>query len=262
MSTYIPPIDHPDAIYRLYIRRYDPDRDDIPHWDEFRVPWVPAMTVIQALEWLWDQGKYVAFRANCREFTCGSCAMLINGKQQLACDTLLEDNACLEPLRRYPVLKDLVVDTSTIRSKWQDLELWPHAKVRLPLQNVSRKSLEGWHRSYARCIECYACLDACPTSDSDTSAFAGPMWMLQIARAKAHPLDDHDRLGQVVAQGIGHCVSCYECADVCPVNLSPVSEIQTLRREVIVDGVKRWVRRLGLSPTPAVRPLQSSSKDK
>jgi len=205
------------------------------------------MTVIEALEWLSDQGIYVAFRANCREFTCGSCAMRINGKPGLACDTPLVDNVRLEPLDRYSVKRDLVVETSAVREKWKGLRLWPHERSPEPLRHVPRSSLEGWHRSYARCIECYACLDGCPSSRSDTSPYAGPMWMLQIARARAHPRDGFARLEQAVGEGVGRCVTCYECADVCPVDLSPVFEIQHLRRSILVSRTGEWASKLGLS---------------
>jgi succinate dehydrogenase/fumarate reductase iron-sulfur protein len=247
MSSYIPPIENPEAIYRLHVYRTDLDQDQPSRWETFEIPWVVTMTVVEALEWLWDQGKYVAFRANCREFTCGSCAMLINGKPALACDTPLSDDTRLEPLNRYPVKRDLVVDTSAVRKKWQELELWPKNRSPEPISHVSPAVIEGWHRSYSRCIECYSCLAACPASSSDADAFAGPMWMLQIARARAHPRDGDNRLRQAVDQGVGGCVTCFECAHVCPVGLSPALEIQGLRRAIVVDRVKSWAARIRLT---------------
>ena len=238
MTTYLPPIDNPDAIYRLHVKRWDPDRDADGRWQTFTVPWVRTMTVVEALEWLWDQGEYVAFRANCREFTCGSCAMLVNGKPQLACDTPLQNDMRVEPLTRFPVLKDLVVASGDSKETWKALQLWPSNPELGPIANASSQAQEGWHRSFARCIECYCCLDACPASDSDASPFIGPMWMLQIARAGAHPLDTLDRAGQASRHGMALCVNCYECQDVCPVNLSPVDEIQRLRRQEVLGSVK------------------------
>jgi succinate dehydrogenase/fumarate reductase iron-sulfur protein len=251
MSSYIPPIENPEAVYRLHIYRTDRDGDRPPvsRWETFEIPWVVTMTVVEALEWLWDQGAYVAFRANCREFTCGSCAMLIDGKPGLACDTPFADGMRLEPLNRYPVKRDLVVDTTPVRAKWQELEIWPKNRSPDPIVSVPRETIEGWHRSFSRCIECYSCLEACPASPADHAMFAGPMWMLQIARARAHPRDGDDRLRQAVEQGIGSCVSCYECAEVCPVQISPASEIQRLRSAIAVDRVKAWAARLGLRPS-------------
>lgn len=243
MSAYNPPIHNPEAIHTVLIRRFDPERDPEPRWERFQIPWAVTMTVVQALEWLWDQGTYVAFRANCREFTCGSCAMLIDGKPGLACDTPLADGMRLEPLSRYGVKKDLVVDSSPVRAKWRELELWPHRRGNGRLRDVPGSTFEAWHRTFARCIECYSCLEACPASASDQARFAGPMWMLQIARAGTHPLDGQDRLVQAAAQGIGRCVSCYECADVCPVKISPIAEIQRVRRQLLVKPLKQWLSR-------------------
>lgn len=243
MTGYVPPIDNPAAIYTVHIKRFDPECDAEPHWESYQVPWVVTMTVVQALEWLWDQGHYIAFRANCREFTCGSCAMLINGKPALACDTPLRDGMRLEPLTRYPLVKDLVVDQTAVREKWQELELWPHVRDGKPIERVPKESYEGWHRSFARCIECYACLDACPVSDTEESEFDGPMWMLQIARAGAHPKDGIDRLEQAARHGIGACTTCYECQDVCPVNLSPIGEIQRLRTGLLKQRLGRLLGR-------------------
>ncbi len=239
MTAYLPPIDNPEAIYTVHVKRFDPEHDVRPHWESYQVPWVVTMTVVQALEWLWDQGNYIAFRANCREFTCGSCAILINGRPGLACDTPLKDDVRLEPLTRYPVVKDLVVDQSAVRDKWRELDLWPHIRDDQPIERVSQETFEGWHRSFARCIECYSCLDACPTSDTEESEFDGPMWLLQIARAAAHPKDRVDRLSQAAESGMAMCVTCYECEDVCPVEISPIGEIQRLRTGLLKQRIGR-----------------------
>ena len=101
MTCYIPSIDQPDDIYTIRIKRYDPEKEDGPRWVSYQVKFVKTMTVMEALEYLWDQGEYISFRANCREFTCGSCAMLINGKPRLACDTLLENNMAQRVLEDF-----------------------------------------------------------------------------------------------------------------------------------------------------------------
>lgn len=238
MTAYIPPIDNPEAIFTVNVLRYDPEHDREPHWESFRIPWVKTMTAMEALEYLWDQGEYIAFRANCREFTCGSCAMLMNGKPGVACDTPLVDGMRIEPLSRYRVLKDLVVDTNPVKNKWRELELWPQNRD-LENYTVTMKQIDSYRHVYARCIECYSCLDACPASDTEESEFAGPMWMLQIARSGAHPMNGINRPEQASQQGIWNCVNCYECEDVCPVELSPVTEIQKLRGQAVRGRLRR-----------------------
>jgi succinate dehydrogenase/fumarate reductase iron-sulfur protein len=201
------------------------------------------MTVMEALEYLWDQGEYIAFRANCREFTCGSCAMRINGKPSLACDTLLENHMTLEPLSRFAVLKDLVVDTASVKRKLKRLKYWPVPGREKRDFKIAESVLEDFRSVFSRCIECYCCLEACPASASEVSAFDGPMYLLHLARAGNHPLDTMDRIQQASERGIWSCVSCFECADVCPVGLNPGVEITKLRREAIKMKLSRFFRR-------------------
>ncbi len=242
MTCYIPKIEKPEAIYTIRIKRFDPSSDQGPHWASYEIPFVSTMTVIEALEYLWDQGEYIAFRANCREFTCGSCAMLINGQPRLACDTLLKDNMTLEPLSRYAVVKDLVVQNDVVQKRLQALEYWPVVSDEPIGFRVSPETQEEFGAIFARCIECYCCLEACLASRSEESGFDGPMYLLHIARAKAHPLDELDRLDQASRRGMWSCVSCFECAAVCPVNLSPGEIIAALRREVISRQCRRLLR--------------------
>ena len=154
MTAYILDIDKPEAIYTIRIRRFNPDTDRQSHWETYEVPFVKTMTVIEALEYLWDQGEYIAFRANCREFTCGSCAMLINGKPMLACSTLLKDNMALEPLTRYPLVRDLVVDIGAVTEKLKQLQYWPVNDDQNGEFTVSRKVSQDFAAIYSRCIEC------------------------------------------------------------------------------------------------------------
>ena len=238
MTCYLLPIEKPDAIYSLHILRYNPESDDGPHWETYKVPFVPTMTVVEALENLWDQGEYIAFRTNCREFTCGSCAMRINGKPQLACDTLLEDNMRLEPLSRYRVVRDLIVDNDVVQEKLKELKYWPNTDKRDRTLQVSSKVMNDFSQIYSRCIECGCCLEACPASFSESSKFVGPMYTLLLGRAANHPLDDVDRVEQASECGIWACVSCFECAAVCPMNLEPIKEVTKFRRKAIAHSLK------------------------
>jgi succinate dehydrogenase/fumarate reductase iron-sulfur protein len=196
------------------------------------------MTVVEALEYLWDQGEYIAFRTNCREFTCGSCAMRINGKPQLACDTLLKDNMTLEPLSRYAVLRDLVVDNDVVLEKLKEIKYWPNTNDRDRALKVSPKVMGDFGQIYSRCIECGCCLEACPASFSEDSKYIGPMYALLLGRAANHPLDEADRVKQASNYGIWACVNCFECADVCPMNLEPVKEVIKFRQKGIVHSLK------------------------
>ncbi|UCF92507.1 MAG: succinate dehydrogenase/fumarate reductase iron-sulfur subunit [Desulfobacterales bacterium] len=239
MTCYLLPIENPEARYTLHVLRFNPETDEKPYWRSYQVPFVSTMTVIEALEYLWDQGEYIAFRTNCREFTCGSCAMLINGKPQLACDTILQDDMRLEPLSRYGVLRDLVVDTEAIKKKLKDVKYWPVSANREKNFTVPPQVIDAYGQIYSRCIECACCLEACPASFNEASRFDGPMYALLLARAANHPLDAMNRIQQASERGIWACVSCFECADVCPLDLSPAKEVAKFRRKAITQSLKR-----------------------
>ena len=240
MTAYILSIDQPEDIYTIRIKRSNPEQGDKPYWATYKIPFVKTMTVIEALEYLWDQGEYIAYRGNCREFTCGSCAMLINGKSMLACNTLLENNMTLEPLSRYPVNRDLVVDTNRVKDKIKDLKYWPVTDNADREFRVAKEVIEDFGKIYSRCIECYCCLEECPASPSEESKFDGPMHVFQIARAGRHPLDTMNRVTQASQRGIWACVSCFECANVCPVDLSPGVEIAKLRKQAVVSHILKF----------------------
>jgi len=169
--------------------------------------------------------------------------MLINGKPHLACDTILKDGMRLEPLSRYPVIRDLVVDRSEISHKLRDLKFWPVTEDRNREYTVSKKTLKDYGQIYSRCIECSCCLEACPASFNEAAKYAGPMYMLLLGRVAQHPLDSMDRVKQASESGMGACVSCFECADACPMNLNPAKEVAKLRRKAVIDGLFKPFRR-------------------
>jgi succinate dehydrogenase / fumarate reductase iron-sulfur subunit len=100
----------------LKISRFDPGRDTSPYFQEFKLDLGPDKTVLDSLFLAWEQDTTLSFRRSCRSAICGSCAVAINGRPSLACQTLigkaLENGGPLiiEPLPHFRQLKDLVVD--------------------------------------------------------------------------------------------------------------------------------------------------------
>ena len=99
---------------QLRIRRYNPEADAKPHWEEYRVAAEPNDRVLDLLHQVkWYQDGTLTFRRSCAHGVCGSDAMLINGRNRLACETLVKDagtKISVEPLRGLPVIKDLLLD--------------------------------------------------------------------------------------------------------------------------------------------------------
>jgi succinate dehydrogenase / fumarate reductase iron-sulfur subunit len=157
--------------------RYDPAKDGGKYYQTYKVPLRRGMTVLQGLLYIKERlDPTLAIRFSCRMATCGSCGMMINGLPRLACYTLIEDlkkhTVVVEPLRNYPVIRDLVADFSEFFEK--------HRWVKPYLIRIDTYTQEKSNTSYlqsdeeleryiqfAYCIKCGLCYAACPVVASD-----------------------------------------------------------------------------------------------
>ncbi|MGC8481890.1 MAG: 2Fe-2S iron-sulfur cluster-binding protein, partial [Acidimicrobiales bacterium] len=109
----------------LRIKRYNPETDTRPHWQEFELRMKPSDTVLNALhEIKWTQDGTLTFRRSCAHGVCGSDAMVINGENKLGCINLISDvgtDLTIEPIRGLPVIKDLVVDMEPFFAQYRSV---------------------------------------------------------------------------------------------------------------------------------------------
>jgi len=162
----------------LRISRYNPEHDDSSQFMEFNVKYEKWTTVLEAIL---DVKKHfdhsVAVRYSCRQATCGSCGMMINGKPKLACFTKiseLDSNVItVEPMNNFPVIRDLAVKFERLFDTHQkikpylirdDSEIESDEKEFLQ----SPEELENYIQ-FANCIKCGLCNSACPTMATDSS---------------------------------------------------------------------------------------------
>src|SRR5437773_11173164 len=123
---------------KLEVARYSPERDAAPRFETFQVPLRKEWVVLDALNYIKDRlDGSLTFRWSCRMGICGSCGMMVNGEPKLTCATFLADYAPapvrVEPLSHFPVLRDLVVDTSDFLVKLAKSKPWIIRKVDKPL---------------------------------------------------------------------------------------------------------------------------------
>ena len=174
-----------------------------------------------------QQAGDMALRWNCKAGKCGSCGMEVNGKPQLACMTrmntyLEQDVITVQPLKTFPVIKDLVCDVS-----WnydQNLKIKPFKPGRTDSDGRYRKSQEAVDRvqEFRKCIECYLCQDVCHVlrDHNRKDVFVGPRFMIRAAGLDMHPLDVEDRIPDIRDEfGSGYCNITRCCTDVCPENI-------------------------------------------
>jgi succinate dehydrogenase / fumarate reductase iron-sulfur subunit len=224
----------------LRISRYNPEHDDSSKFMEFSVPYERWTTVLEAiLEVKKHFDHSVAVRYSCRQATCGSCGMIINGKPRLACFTKISELnsnvVTVEPMNNFPIIRDLAVkferlfDTHHKVKPYlirEDTEITNNTKEFLQ----SPEELEQYIQ-FSNCIKCGLCNSACPTMATDSS-FVGPQALAQAYRYVADSRDKgkDDRLKIIDdSHGIWRCHFAGSCSQVCPKGVDPAMGIQLLR---------------------------------
>ncbi|HEY3063556.1 MAG TPA: succinate dehydrogenase/fumarate reductase iron-sulfur subunit [Chloroflexota bacterium] len=232
---------------QLRIRRSEPGYARV-RWETFEVPLEDRATVLDALFFvLRERDRSLAFRCACRAAMCGSCAMVVNGSERLACKTPLAEVANgrpvrVEPLRNLPVVKDLVVDLDLLFDKYAAVRPWLRidASAREPavIPSSDRRRVEIGEG--LDCINCGACYSACPMVAADPD-YLGPMQLLRAFNVLADEREDPAaidlRVDEVFGRhGVWRCHGIGECTRVCPKGLNPALAIRRLKRGALVDA--------------------------
>lgn len=240
----------------LRIRRYSPEKDSKPHWELYRIPYEPGMTV---LDGLWKaketQAPGLAWRASCRMGVCGSCGMMINGSPGLACNTQIAelgtDEISLAPLPNFDILRDLVPDLRPMLDA--HIAMMPFI-LRPDMQEQETPTGEfaqsphemEQYLQFSYCIKCGCCMSACPTYAAHPDVYYGPMPLAQAHRYNTDSRDDgfgERREALVGESGPWRCHYAGECSRVCPKGVDPAKAIQLMKRELVLDFLKMRRRR-------------------
>lgn len=244
----------------LKIRRQDgPDAPKSRRWEEFEVPLLPQMNVISALQQIQLEpktkgGKRVApvsWDCSCLEEICGACSMVINGVVRQACSALIEEVApkgetiVLEPMSKFPVVRDLVVDRSKMFEDLKRVKAWIEIDGTHELGPGPREGTEAQQVRYAlsRCMTCGCCLEACPNVN-DSSSFMGPAVINQVRYFNLHPtgkLQQGERLESMMQEGgVAECGKAQNCVEVCPKAIPLVDSISSVARDTSKHMIVRW----------------------
>ncbi len=234
----------------LQVARYRPEQESQPAWETFPVPLRKEWTVLDGLNYIKDRlDGSLSFRWSCRMGICGSCGMMVNGEPKLTCATFLSNYAPgpvrVEPLRYFPVVRDLVIALDDFMAKLQSVKPWIVRQEEKPLADgeylQTPQQLDAYQQ-FSMCINCMICYAACPVYGLDP-LFAGPA---AIALAQRYNLDSRDqgageRLSILSQQdGIWGCTFVGECTKVCPKNVDPAGAIQQYK----LAAAKEWFRSL------------------
>ena len=227
----------------LRIKRFDAERDDKPHWEDYRVDVEPTDRVLDALHQVrWYQDGSLAFRRSCAHGVCGSDAMVINGHNRLACVLLVRDvgpSITVEPLRGLPVLKDLVVDMDAFFAQYRKVMPWL-VNDEDPGETERRQSPQQRARfdDTTKCILCAACTTSCPIYWANDT-YVGPA---AIVNAHRFIFDSRDQAGEErlhildEQSGVWRCRTAFNCTDACPRGIKVTEAIQEVKRAIVEPG--------------------------
>jgi fumarate reductase iron-sulfur subunit len=234
----------------IEIRRYRPEQEDEPVWQSFEVPCRDEWMVLDGLNYIKDElDGSLSYRWACRMGVCGSCGMVVNGEPVLTCATYLSSFAPgpvrVEPLKGFPVIRDLVVDLQDFVDKLKSVKPWIIRDEERPLSEgeyLQTPDELAAYKQYSMCINCLLCYSACPIYSLEPT-FIGPA---AIALAQRYNLDSRDQGSEermdVLSQheGLWCCTFVGECSEVCPKHVDPAGAIQRYK----VAATAEWFKSL------------------
>ena len=226
----------------LKILRYNPEKDEAPHLEEYEIEAEPMDRLLDCLHKVkWEVDSSLALRRSCAHGICGSDAMVINGVNQLACKVLVKDlkqPITVEPIRGLPLIKDLVVDMEPFFAGYRAVKPWliedatEHLPERERLQSPEERERFD---DTTKCILCAACTTSCPIYWSDES-YVGPAAIVNAHRFIFDSRDagDQERLS-ILAQrsGVFKCRTVFNCTAACPRGIKVTQAIQEVKRAAL-----------------------------
>lgn len=230
-------------------------RNVAPKFVNYQLSVPESTTILDCLNQIkWEQDGSLAFRKNCRNTICGSCAIHINGRSALACkenvggelarlgqiDPTCLDNPTLAiaPLGNMPVIKDLVVDMQNFWDNLEQVEPYVSTQSRtIPEREFLQSPAEREQlNQMGNCILCGACYAECNAATVNPE-FAGPH---ALAKAQRLLLDSRDDQTETRLEkyhdphfGVWGCTRCYQCNNVCPQGVAPMDQISRIKGELL-----------------------------
>ncbi|MBM4003894.1 MAG: succinate dehydrogenase iron-sulfur subunit [Planctomycetes bacterium] len=271
---------HPQDFEVRILRQDGPGQGS--YWESHRVAYEPDMNVISALQRIAAQARTVdgkgvapvAWECNCLEEVCGACTMVINGRVRQSCsaliDRLLADHPgeiVLEPMNKFPVLRDLVVERSRLFRALKRVKAWIPVDGYYELGRGDKQSQAEQEVAYplSQCMSCGCCLEACPQyakievsplSGESSEAlqqrrdaefdrgFVGAHAISQAMLFNAHPtgrMNASERLDTLMDEGgLQICGNAQNCVAVCPKQIPLTTSIARAGRATTLRLFQRW----------------------
>lgn len=238
--------------YTVNVRRFAPQSGTAACFEKHEIELAERASVLDAIFAIQRAAAPdLAFRYSCRVGMCGSCGMLVNGREILACSTLMKDfgpNVTIEPMRNLPVVRDLAVDMAPFFDAYRRSfpEFVPREDLNgfypIPHRSAEWKALD--HQP--QCIDCGACYSSC-TVVTLNPHYLGPMALHRALTVIVDPRDgERERRMRIVEHETGawRCHTLGNCRQACPKGISPTASIARLKRLSFSHQLRRFFDRL------------------
>jgi succinate dehydrogenase / fumarate reductase, iron-sulfur subunit len=259
----------PEGSSYAHLRVFRGEGDGPTHYDDFDVPVGEGMVVLDALHWIQGHAAPdLAVRWNCKAAKCGSCSGEVNGKPKLMCKTRLSDfdlseTIIVEPMRTFPLIRDLVTDVSWNYEVNKSIQGFtppagvPQSEWRWQQQDIERV------QEFRKCIECFLCQDVCHVlrNHETQKPFMGPRFLVRTAGLEMHPIDEGDRRRYLKdVGGVGYCNITKCCTEVCPEHIKITDNSIIPLKERVADEfydpvMWAWRKLRGRDDAPKYDPL-------
>ncbi len=221
--------------------------------EEFAVPRRPNMNIISCLQWIaahpvTTDGRETTtpvWESGCLEEVCGSCTILINGKVRQSCSALVDKLAepiLLEPMSKFPLVRDLCVDRSRVFNDLKKVKAWVpiDGTYSLGAGPAMSQKLQEQRYPLSRCMTCGCCLEACPQY-TPSNHFVGAAVISQARLFNDHPTGaalKEERLDALMQDGgIADCGKAGNCVEVCPKDIPLLESIASVQRQETVYAI-------------------------
>jgi succinate dehydrogenase / fumarate reductase iron-sulfur subunit len=226
----------------LKIQRFNPNKDAKPYWKAYQVEVEPSDRLLDALHQVkWYQDGTLSFRRSCAHGVCGSDAMTVNSVNRLACKLLMKDlgaQVTVEPLRGFPIVKDLVVDMEPFFDKYRSIK--PYFINYDPPPPTERYQSPEQRQQYddsTKCILCGACTSSCPSFWGNRS-YVGPAAIVQAHRFIFDSRDHgaNERLEVLNdREGVWRCRTIFNCVGACPRDIDVTRAIGEVKKLLLFN---------------------------
>lgn len=247
---------------RIEVKRQSNDKAR-SYWEAFEIPYKPDMNVISSLMEIRKNPvnsdgqpvEPVAWEAACLEEVCGTCTMYVNGHIRQSCTALIDEVAefkngtavvRLEPMTKFPLIRDLIVDRSQMFNNLIKVKGWVpiDGSYDLGMARPQDDKVRKLRYEISRCMTCGCCTEACPQV-SEKNNFVGPAAIAQALLFNLHPVGAahaEERLEFLTSEeGITNCGNAQNCVKVCPNEVPLTLAIAEMNRQTTVYKIKKWM---------------------